>query len=80
MALQIGNSSSSSGFSQQGTIDWVQLSNTTVSASVAVLARLSAANIHPMTLVVGQALCMNFKLSLKGEFNSFSAFNSRSLD
>ena len=77
MALQ--TSSPSSSFTQQGTIDWVQLSSTTVSASLDVFARLSAANIHTMTLMVGQALATNFKLSLKGLFNAITSFNLNSL-
>lgn len=63
MALQL---SESAAFSQQGTVDWVQLSNSTVSATVAVFSRLAAANIDPQTLAVGHALCSTFKLSTTG--------------
>lgn len=54
--------SSSSAFAQQGTVDWVSLSNTSVTYSVAVLARLSRAGIDLYTLQVGRAICCNFAL------------------
>lgn len=54
---------SSSGFAQQGTVDWVSLYNSSVHCSVAVLARLSRAGIDLYTLQVGRALCFNFVLS-----------------
>ena len=57
---------SGSDFAQQGSVDWVQLGNTTVSAMVAIFARLAAANIDPQTLAVGHALSGNFTLSVKG--------------
>lgn len=53
---------SSSGFTQQGTVDWVSLYNSNVSCSVAVLARLSRAGIDLYTLQVGRAIGCNFVL------------------
>ena len=49
-------------FQQQGSVDWVELSSTSVQFSVAVLARLSKAGIDPFTLQVGRAICSNFSL------------------
>ena len=54
--------SSSAGFSQQGQVDWVELSTRSVQFSVAVLARLSRAGIDAYTLQVGRAICLNFAL------------------
>lgn len=51
-----------SSFTQQGTVDWVTLYNSTVQCSVAVLARLSKAGIDQYTLQVGRAICLNFSL------------------
>ncbi|KAI9790688.1 MAG: hypothetical protein M1816_004829 [Peltula sp. TS41687] len=56
-----------SSFAQQGQVDWVQLANSSVSTSVAILSRLSAANVDPFTLAVGHALCSSFKLSTVGQ-------------
>ena len=53
---------SSARFQQQGTVDWVELSDRSVQFSVAVLARLSKAGIDPFTLQVGRAICTNFSL------------------
>lgn len=56
-----------SSFTQQGTVDWVALSQATVSSSVAVMARLSGAGVDPFTVAVGQALAFRFRLSRLGE-------------
>ncbi|MCJ1365372.1 hypothetical protein MMC16_004493 [Acarospora aff. strigata] len=64
MALNISDGSSN--FTQQGSLDWVQLANTTFGASVAVLGRLSASGVDPLTLVVGQAVSSKLKFSLTG--------------
>ena len=53
---------SSGSFQQQGQVDWVALSNSTVSFSVAALARLAKAGVDPLTIQVGKALCWQFKL------------------
>jgi hypothetical protein len=65
MSVAIGDGSNS--FSQQGTIDWVQLSNCGVTATVTILSRLSGADIDPFTLAVGQAVISQFKLSRQGK-------------
>lgn len=44
-------------FAQQGSVDWVALSNASAHFSVGVLARLSKAGIDPFTLQVGRAIC-----------------------
>ena len=49
-------------FAQQGSVDWVALSNSSVQFSVAVLARLSRAGIDAFTLQFGRAICYNFSL------------------
>ena len=49
-------------FAQQGSVDWVALSNSSVQFSVAVLARLSRAGIDAFTLQFGRAICSNFSL------------------
>jgi len=54
-------------FSQQGSVDWVALSNTSVQFSVAVLSRLSRAGIDAFTLQVGRAICFNFALEPHGQ-------------
>lgn len=59
--------SSSSVFTQQGTVDWVALSNSSVTCSVAVLARLSRAGIDLYTLQVGRAICCNFSLESQSQ-------------
>lgn len=49
-------------FSQQGQVDWVALSNSTVNFSVAALARFSKAKVDIHTVQVCKALCWNFRL------------------
>ena len=53
---------SSNPFQQQGQVDWVALSSSTASFSVAALARLAKAGVDPLTIHVGKALCHNFQL------------------
>jgi hypothetical protein len=43
-------------FQQQGTVDWTSLTKNTVSASIDVLSRISAAGIDPYTIVVSRAV------------------------
>ena len=50
-------------FAQQGTVDWVALSNASAHFSIGVLARLSKAGIDPFTLQMGRAICADFTLS-----------------
>jgi hypothetical protein len=53
---------SGANFAQQGSIDWVALSNSQITFSVNVLARLSRAGIEPITIGMGRALCLGFEL------------------
>ena len=53
-------------FQQQGTVDWVKLGKTGVTASISVLSRLSGANVDPFTISVAQAMAGQFKLSRAG--------------
>lgn len=55
-------SQSGPAFSQQGTVDWTQLANSSVTFSLGVLSRLSQAGIEPFTLAVGQAIFLRFPL------------------
>lgn len=47
---------------QQGSIDWVALSKTTIGFSVELLARYSRAGVEALTIAVGQALFAQFSL------------------
>lgn len=60
-------SSGSSNFAQQGSVDWVALSNSSVQFSVAVLARLSKAGVDAYTLRFGQVICCNFALEPRAQ-------------
>ena len=64
MDLSIGRGT---GFAQQGQVDWVALGSNTVSATVAVFARLAAAKLDVQTVAIGHALSGSFKLSITGE-------------
>lgn len=68
-ALQIGNNSASPSFVQQGQIDWVAFAKSTVSASVSVMQRCSAAGVQPVTVAGGLALGSRFELDKKGTQN-----------
>lgn len=76
--LVIGNHQSrgGSGLPNQGQIDWVALANTTVSASVGFLSRMSSAGIDPFTVAVGQAVASRFQMSRLGTHRLQSAVNS----
>lgn len=52
----------SGGLVQQGSIDWVALSQTTIGFSVELLARYSRAGVEVLTIAVGQALFAQFSL------------------
>ncbi|CCT71988.1 uncharacterized protein FFB20_05748 [Fusarium fujikuroi] len=69
-------------FEQQGSIDWVQIARMSVSVPISILARVTAADISPLTIVVGQEMSSLFRLSTTGherlikalgELKSFSA-------
>ena len=67
MSTSLVPSSGSSNFAQQGSVDWVALSGSSVQFSVAVLARLSKAGIDAFTLRFGQAICCNFALEPRAQ-------------
>ncbi|KAF4446950.1 hypothetical protein F53441_9466 [Fusarium austroafricanum] len=69
-------------FEQQGSIDWVQLARMSISVPISILARVSAADVSPLTMVVGPEMSSLFQLSTTGherltkalgELKSFSA-------
>jgi hypothetical protein len=70
------------GLSQQGTVDWTVLSQSTFSASLSILARLSAAGLEPLTIAIAQAMCVNIPIGICGEqklaenMSSLKAFSS----
>ena len=67
MSSALVPSSGFSNFAQQGSVDWVALSNSSVQFSVAVLARLSKAGIDAFTLQFGRAICCNFALEPRAQ-------------
>ena len=52
---------------QQGSLDWVALSKTTVSFSVELLARYARAGVEALTIAVGQALFARFRVPADGQ-------------
>lgn len=67
--LQIGGGSANPSFVQQGQVDWVAFANTTISGSIAVMQRLSAAGVQPVTVAGGLALASRVTLGKKGQQN-----------
>ena len=67
--------SSQSQFTQQGSVDWITLAQTTISFPMSVLARLAAADIAPHTVVVGQRISSIFVLSTRGTERLTDALN-----
>ncbi|KAL4943070.1 hypothetical protein BDV06DRAFT_190785 [Aspergillus oleicola] len=63
------NSLIPSGFSTQGTIDWVSLADKAVSVSLGILSRCSAAGVDPYTLAVGGIVAKKLVLSPQGHRN-----------
>ena len=66
MAVNLSDSNTAS-FPQQGTVDWIKLGKTGVTATVAILSRMSAAHVDPFTLTVAQAMAGQYKLSSTGK-------------
>ena len=56
----------SQSFAQQGTIDWTSLARTSLNASVDVLARISAFNVDPYTIIVGRVIVGSLRCSSLG--------------
>ncbi len=67
MALDLGNSGRNFMQNQQGSVDWVQLGTSTISASVSVFHRIAAADVHIGTLTTAHAIAGTFWLSRTGE-------------
>ncbi|KAL3417598.1 ankyrin repeat-containing protein [Phlyctema vagabunda] len=63
----VPSTQSGSNFAQQGSVDWVALSNTTVHFSVEILSRFSKAGVEMITIAVGQALFQNFNVPAEGQ-------------
>jgi hypothetical protein len=55
------------GFSQQGTVDWVNLGQMQFNASVAILGRMAAAGVDTLTVAYGQAMCCAIPIGQHGE-------------
>src|SRR4051812_36153347 len=53
-------------FPQSGSWSWVNLIDSGVRGAVKVLARYSAAGVDQYTVIIGQIVCGNFKLSVRG--------------
>src|SRR2546423_2744812 len=66
MAL-IPASGEQNAFPQQGSLDWINLSRTTYSSSVAVLGRAISANVEQSTLNAAQAACLSIPIGYSGE-------------
>lgn len=54
-------------FTNQGTLDWTRLSESTVSCTLEILRRCAAAGVDAYTVAVGQAIARRFPLSPQGE-------------
>ncbi|EQB58800.1 hypothetical protein CGLO_00877 [Colletotrichum gloeosporioides Cg-14] len=65
--MSLGPLQSDPSFAQQGSVDWVALSNTSVQTSMAVLARLSRAGLEPLTAVVCQGIFSLIPIGIEGE-------------
>ncbi|PMD18087.1 hypothetical protein NA56DRAFT_648244 [Hyaloscypha hepaticicola] len=66
-SLVPSNGGASSNFAQQGSVDWVALSGSTLSFSIDVLSRFSKAGVEMITVAMGQALFSGFRLRPDGE-------------
>lgn len=71
----VANASGDS-FAQQGSLDWVGLSRSSVAFTVDILGRYMAAGVQPFTIMVGQELAKNLRLSATGQDNIHNALNS----
>ena len=63
------SSGSGSAFAQQGTVDYVSLSNSTLTFSVEILSRFSKAGVEMITFAMGQAICSRFRVPTEGQKN-----------
>ncbi|MCJ1323721.1 hypothetical protein MMC10_000382 [Thelotrema lepadinum] len=76
--LQIGSAGQdgTSGFVQNGQIDWMAFANTTWSSSTAILQRFASAGVQPVTFGAGIALASQFKLSRLSNQRMYDALNN----
>ena len=78
-ALRIGHDGDANpGFVQQGQVDWVAFGKSTMSASISVMQRFSAAGVQPVTVAGGLALGSRFELGKKGAQNMDAALKDLS--
>jgi hypothetical protein len=54
-------------FAQQGSVDWVALSGSTLSFSVEVMSRFSKAGVKMITVAMGQTFFSGFKIPPAGQ-------------
>jgi len=66
----------SSGFSQNGQIDWVSFLKGTAEATISILMRLSACGVEALTVLVAQKVFAPLRLSARGEQNVYKALSS----
>jgi len=56
-------------FQQQGQFDWFSLAKSSMTWTVGIISRLSAAGVDPYTVIVGQNVCKLFRLAAVGRKN-----------
>lgn len=54
-------------FAQQGQVDWISLSNSSLSFSVEILSHFSKSGVEMVTVAVGQAIFSRFKVPAEGQ-------------
>lgn len=65
--MSSGSAGSSSTLVQQGSVDWVALSRTSLHFSVEVLSRFSRAGVEIITVAIGQAIFSGFNVPADGQ-------------
>ncbi|KAL1632901.1 hypothetical protein SLS56_003186 [Neofusicoccum ribis] len=65
--MAAAHTSSETAFAQQGSLDWVALSNMPIITSIAILGRLSRAGLEPLTVAIAQAVCIKLPVGVQGE-------------
>jgi hypothetical protein len=66
-ALVATNQQSNPNFAQQGSVDWVSLSQSTLGFSVEILSRFSKAGVEMITVAIGQAIFSTFVVPSEGQ-------------
>lgn len=69
-------SASGKSFTNQGSISWTDLASKSIGATVGILSRISAAGVDPYTVVVGQKLGSEFRLTQQGRANIVDALQN----